>query len=806
MKKTNWNENWYYWEMYNSFTLMWDVPKDAVKVKLPHDAMLHHRAYAQSQLGGNSGYRDGGHFCYSKILEIENKLLSRYILHFDGVYENAAVYANGNLILRHPYGYTPFLADITEYLEPGRNEIRVMTNNRAVSSRWYPGGGIYRDVHLFTAEQPVYILPDGIRVRTPQIAPDLSSAGAEISVTVRNDTSCAKEVKLEVRVSPSGQICSGLATLEGFSEKTVTLSLDIKDPVLWSGNVPSLYMCETTLFCKEQDAFIPADSGKTRFGIRQLHMDPQNGFQVNGKTVRLRGACIHPDNGLIGAVEMRDAVYRKIRILKEAGFNAVRISHHPASSVLLDVCDELGMLVMNECFDVWTRNKTDYDYANYFEDWWERDVEAMVISSCNHPSVIMYSLGNEIPEIGIRRGQEICRMLHDKVKQLDSTRYTTVAVNGVFSVGDIIPEIVEDVLGPECVKNAGGNVNEFLTIMDQNVDRIVVHDRISERVANASEIVDVCGYNYMIARYEKDVEEYPDRMIVGSETYPPEIGRIWSLVEKHPQIIGDFTWTGWDYIGEAGLGIPAFAPGEGGFGARFPSQLAYIGDMDITGFRRPASYYREMVFGLRKSPYIVVNDPAHYENPPFFTPWVLTAGVPKWDYPGMEGKPVLIEVYSPGDEAELFLNGRSLGRKQTDLQNDGKTTYQITYEPGILRAAAYHQGTLIGEYSLKTSQGHGRLCACLEENGSELVYVGISCVDRQGMICQNYDKKIRVLVKGALESRLGTGNPKPESNYTDMETYLWYGRAQLVIRKERAQDEVEVIITGEDEEPVVLHL
>ena len=798
MKKTKWNENWCFWEMYNSFALLWDVPKDAVKVKLPHDAMLQHRAYAESSLGGNSGYRDGGHFCYSKELQVEEDKQAKYMLQFDGVYENAAVYVNGNLLLRHPYGYTPFLADLTSYLETGKNEIRVMTNNKAPSGRWYTGGGIYRDVYLLTSERPVYLMPDGVRIRTESIDSENRSAKLQIRAAVKNDMPSAAEVKLKFRILPSQEIWSEVVTVEGRSEKQVCIRADLPDPVLWSEENPGLSICETTLLCKEQETFVPADFCESRFGIRMFHLDPEHGFRINGKCVKLRGACIHADNGLMGTAEIRDAVYRKIRILKEAGFNAIRMSHHPASSVLLDVCDELGMLVMNEAFDMWTRNKTDYDYANYFEDWWERDIEALVGSSYNHPCVFMYSLGNEIPEIGIRRGREICSMLQKKVKSLDDTRYTTVAVNGPFSVGDILPEIVKDVLGTDGGNAADGNVNEFLAIMDNNIDKIVVHDIISERVAKAAQLVDACGYNYMTGRYEKDVKEYPDRVIVGSETYPSYMGRIWEMVEKHTQIIGDFTWTGWDYIGEAGVAVPAYKPREGGFGAIFPCQLANTGDMDITGFRRPASHIREMVYGLRKDPVIAVKDPAHFEDRVIVTPWVVTTGIQNWNYPGMEGKPVSVEVYSPGDEVELYLNERSLGRQSIPPAFE-KVEYQTVYERGTLRAVAYQNGDVIGESVLETPQEQSRLCAGVEAQFAELTYIEIARRDAQGLVDQACAETIHVSTEGALESWLGTGNPKPSQNYTDQETTLWNGRALLIVRKNHPDDRVAITISDSRE-------
>lgn len=800
MKKTKWNEDWYFWEMLDSFALLWNVPENAQKVKLPHDAMLAHRAYEQSAMGGNSGYRDGGHFCYSKILEVSDVNISKYILQMDGVYENAAIYVNGNLVMRHPYGYTQFCTDLTPYLEENqKNEIRVMTNNKAVSSRWYPGGGIYRDVYLLTANYPVYILPDGIRIKTNAINESRDCAELEITAEIQNDTTEEKAVQLKFEIPGLCDVCTDILKLEADSQRTINVKVNVEHPLIWSEKEPNLLCCSSTLSCLEQKNWVAVDFCKTKFGIRKLELNPGEGFKVNGTPVKFRGACIHHDNGIIGAAEIKDAVYRKIKRMKQAGFNAIRMSHHPASTALLEVCDELGMFVMNESFDMWTRNKMDYDYANYFEDWWERDIEAMVISSCNHPSVVMYSLGNEIPEIGIRKGREICRMLQEKVKMLDDTRYTTVAINGVFSVGDIVPEIMRDVLGDTGNDGSSGNVNEFLTVMDQNIDKIVVHDRISERLAKVADIVDISGYNYMVARYEKDVQEYPDRIIVGSETYPPEVGRIWDSVKKYPQIIGDFTWTGWDYIGEAGVGIPAYRFGEGGFGAKFPCQLAYVGDIDITGFRRPASYYREIVYGLRKDPYIVVNNPVHFHDRLIKTPWVLSGGVANWNYRGMEGKPVCVEVYSPGDEVELFLNETSLGKKMIENPFTCKVEYEVPYVAGALRAVSYQAGSSIGETVLETPADNYHLSACVEEKMPELIYIEISCKDEHGIVYQTCEETVQIEVEGALESWLGSGNPKPDNNYTDMETKLWNGRALLVVRKESEEDKVSISISGNKE-------
>lgn len=785
--------------MADSFSLIWTTPEDAQEVRLPHDAMLAHKAHEGALPGGNSGYRDGGHFCYSKNLKADEKT-EKYILRFDGAYENAAVYVNTQLVCRHPYGYTQFYADLTPFLEPEKeNEVRVITNNLAPSSRWYSGGGLYRDVYLFTADSPVYLMPDGVRIKTR--CPDAAESSAEIEVlsTIKNESSETADVYLKTEIRETGESRTDLIRVEPGEAYTAVQRIRVAEPRLWNESDPQLYFCKTELFLESGGERMLCDTETARFGIRTLEMSPSRGLQVNGKSVKLRGACIHHDNGVIGAAEFKEAELRKIRKLKEAGFNAVRIAHNPASEVLLEVCDELGMYVMNETFDMWTRNKTDYDYANYFIDWWERDLESMIRCSFNHPSVILYSLGNEIPEIGTPGGIRICRMLQEKAKELDDSRYTTVGINGVFSAGDVIADIVKDVLGNETEADPNGNVNEFLAVMDQNIDRIVVHDIISKRLEQAAEVLDITGYNYMAARYKKDVREYPDRMIVGSETYPPQIGQMWEDVRKYPQILGDFTWTGWDYIGEAGVGIPAYSFGEGGFGAGFPCQIAYVGDLDITGERRPMSYYRESVFGRRKDPYIAVQDPEHYGDRLIKTPWALTDAVPCWEYPGMEEKPVRIEVYSPGDETELFLNGRSLGRKHVERQ-DPRAVYETVYEEGELKAVAYEKQEKIGEAVLKTPGKETGLQVRKEaEEGGELVYLDIECRDREGILSGACSEEICAVAEGALESWLGTGNPKPSTNYTELRTTLWHGKALLVVRKEKPDSRVHITVKSSRE-------
>ena len=800
MRYIKWNEDWKFWVDKDAFALVWNIPKEAKTVTLPHDAMLEQDACKDSRNGGNTGFRDGGVYQYVKMLKPGTADRNRtMMLKFEGIYMNAMVYVNGQMAAKCPYGYTGFYVPLNDFLQYGEeNEIRVIVRNSAMTnSRWYSGGGIYRDVYLVTAEE-AYIAPDGVQVTTDTLFAD--SAVLRVATTLKNRSSRYRRLRLVTElIDRDGNLAASdeipVTLFEG-EERRITGRITVDAPKLWSENTPYLYEIRSTLYEGKEKIDEFADT----VGIRTLSVDAKHGFCVNGVPVKFRGACIHHDSGILGAATFYDAEYRRIRILKEAGFNAIRMAHHPAAPVLLRACDELGMYVMDETFDMWQRCKSDNDYGLFFDEWWERDVESMVRSDYNHPSVVMYSLGNEIPEIGTDHGAKICHDISEKVKKLDPSRFTLASVNGVFAAGDAVPQIMGEIVAKE--ETAGktqGNVNDFMTMMDTHMDEIVVHEKITKRIDRACANTDIAGYNYMTARYETDGRTRPNRVIVGSETYPPEIARNWALVEKYPHVIGDFTWTGWDYIGEAGVGVPAYQFGEGGFGAGFPCQLAYCGDIDITGYRRPASYYREIVFGLRRAPYLAVQNPRRYGETLIKTPWVISDAISSWSYPGMEGKPVIVEVYSPGDEVELLVNGKSLGKKAAGQSAGYRVLFETRYEPGTLEAAAYENGVEIGRTCLATAEKETKLVACVENGKTgELVYVTITNQDRNGTPVTQEEVTLSYEAEGDAEIWFGSGNPKPSGNYTGTTTQTWNGRALLAVRK-RTEEPVRITIAEKDQ-------
>lgn len=786
MLERKFNDSWKFWTDKDAFALVWNIPDHAREITLPHDAMMEQAAHEKSANKGNTGFRDGDFYNYVKIMEVPKEYRNKTVLlKFEGVYMNAFVYVNGQLAAKNPFGYTTFYVPLNDFLRYGeKNEIRVQVRNGAMTnSRWYSGGGIYRDVCLAVSDL-TYIVEEGVQIVTESIGEN--HATIRISTEVKNRCHTAEELVLETIIKDiDGKIVSAdrlpLVLFEQ-EERKVSQRVTIENACLWSDKQPSLYTCESKLY-KAKEVI---DQSKNAFGIRSLQLDAKSGLRVNGVEIKLRGACIHHDSGLLGAATYDDAQFRQIELLKNAGFNAVRMSHHPMAPAMLRACDELGMYVMDETFDMWNRCKSDYDYGLYFQEWWEQDVTAMVRKDFNHPSVILYSVGNEIPEIGSSHGAKMCHQLCEKVKSLDPTRYTLASINGVFAAGDKVDQIVADVVSD--LSKAGeieGNVNDFMTLMDGHLDDIVVHPIISERLELACASTDIAGYNYMTARYEGDGITYPNRVIVGSETYPPEIAGNWKLVKKCSHVIGDFTWTGWDYIGEAGVGIPAYQWGEGGFGAGFPCQLAYSGDIDITGFRRPASYFREVVFGLRKAPYITVQNPYRYGEHIIKTPWVISDSISSWTYDGCEGKPVIVEIYAAGEEVELFCNGKSLGRKRTGVSQGFTTYFDTVYEPGTLAAVSYDNGTEIGRMELTTA-GEGRKIVMQAEKrrSEELVYVPIEIQDEQGSLVTNKTVKLEITVAGAAKiAGFGSGNPKPLYNYNETVTETYQGRALAILKR-----------------------
>ncbi|MFJ9248533.1 glycoside hydrolase family 2 TIM barrel-domain containing protein [Streptomyces sp. NPDC101776] len=789
MKRTSFNDEWQARAKVNPFAELSGTRVPYLPVTLPHDAMIGQDRTAPdgevTMEGGAGAYFPGGTYEYRKTFTVpEEHRGKRILFEFEGVYRDAVVHINGDYAGQRPFGYSQFVIDADRFLrygDDGDNEIRVEARTHQ-DSRWYTGAGIYRDAWMLVGEV-VRIAPDGVRVTTPDI--DGERAVVEIATRVENDSIAIHTVDVvtEIRDSGGSVVASDLSkvTVLPGEPATVRQRLYVRDPLLWSTDTPALYTATVAL--------TDLDTDTVTFGIRSLRLDPEHGLRINGETVKLRGACVHHDNGVLGAATFARAEERRVHLLKNAGFNALRMSHNPMSKAMLDACDRLGMLVVDETFDVWTSGKSEFDYSLNFPEWWERDIEAMVIKDFNHPSVIMYSIGNEIPETGSPSGAEWGRKLAEKVRSLDGTRYVTNAVNGMLAVMAELGKMRRQAQEPAPEEGAG--VNTLMSDAGDMMNAISASSLVTEKTAESFAVLDVAGMNYAEARYTLDRDLFPNRIIVGTETFPTRIDGNWRLVEQHGHVIGDFTWTGWDYLGEVGIGRPQYLTPETPrpvHTAPYPYLLAGCGDLDITGHRRPASYYREIVFGLRTEPYVAVRRPEHHGKAYAGSPWAWSDTVATWTWPGFASEPITVEVYGDADEAELLVNGRSLGRRPVGPEHRFRTEFETSYEPGELLAIAYRDGVETGRTTLPSATGPLHLLAeadrpVVTAKGGDLAYVSLTLTDPVGTPNTAADRPVRLEVTGAgVLLGFGSADPASAERFDATERRTYEGRALAVLR------------------------
>ncbi|SMD27277.1 glycoside hydrolase family 2 TIM barrel-domain containing protein [Kibdelosporangium aridum] len=783
------SEGWTVRPKVNEFAELGVSPPEE-PIILPHDAVISTPRDAEWSDGAATGFFRGGTWEYTKKFFVPDEYASKRVrIEFEGVYRSALIYLNGDLAGRWASGYAEFSIKADDFLRYGEENVLRVEARAHQDSRWYSGAGIHRPVHLIVAE-PVHIGLHGVRVVTPDI--DAQRAVVEIATTIENEATRIATVTVETTML-DGQnrtvaVDRAPVTVLPGEDAVLRQRVVVLDPALWSPETPHLYRAAVTV--QAGDDLV--DEAETTFGIRTLQLDAERGFRINGEVVTLRGACIHHDNGILGAAAVTRAEHRRVELLKQAGFNAIRSAHNPMSRAMLDACDRLGVLVMDEAFDMWTRSKSDFDYALDFADWWERDLNAMVRKDQNHPSVFAYSIGNEIPEVGTPHGAVWARRLAEHVRALDSTRFVTSGVNGLLTVLDDLKAQTTD----------GTGINTVMADWGEVLDRVGMSDPVTDRTAEVFATLDIAGMNYLDSRYEIDRKLFPNRVIVGSETFPTQIDRLWGLVKQHPHVIGDFTWTGWDYLGEAGVGRPQYAGEPGSFLGNYPWLTAWCGDIDITGVRRPASYYREIVFGLRSAPYIAVQNPETYGRQAMSSPWAWTDSLATWTWPGHEGKPLVVEVYSDADEVELLVNGNSLGRKPVGEHHRYRTEFETTFIPGTVTAVSYCDGRKTERSELATAIGDVRLSAAVDRSFikadvDDLAFVDITLVDSHGVVFTGTDRRITVAVNGpGILQGLGSADPTNEETFTGHGHRTFNGRALAVIRP-TGPGEIHVTITDD---------
>lgn len=803
MIRTSFNDNWQTRPKVNPFAELSGGTVPFQSVTLPHDAMIEQQRVAGEATmdGGAGAYFPGGVHEYRKTFAMpEEHRGKRIILEFEGVYRDAMVYLNGDYAGQRPYGYSRFFIEADRFLRFGQdNEIRVETRSHQ-DSRWYTGAGIYRDTWMLIGGL-VRIGPDGVRVGTPDI--DAERAVVLVATTVENDSIEIRTVELvtEIRDNVGAVVAadrSRITVLPG-EPATARRRLYVRDPALWSPDSPTLYTAETAL----TDTEGAVDGETVAFGIRSLRLDPEHGLRINGETVKLRGTCVHHDNGPLGAATFARAEQRRVRILKDAGFNAIRMAHHPMSTAMLDACDRLGMLVVDEAFDMWASAKNGFDYSLNFPEWWERDIEAMVAKDINHPCVILYSIGNEIPETGSAAGAAWGRKLAEKVRALDGTRYVTNAINGMLAV-------LSELTAARRPTPEGAGINTLMADAADAMNAISSSELVTQRTLESFDMLDVAGMNYAEARYAPDRDRFPNRIILGTETFPTHIAELWGLVKQHSQVIGDFTWTGWDYLGEVGLGRAQYATPDTPrptHVAPYPHLTADCGDIDITGHRRPASYYREIVFGLRTRPYLAVQRPQQHSRTFIGSPWAWHDVISSWTWPGFDNRPITVEVYSDADEVELLLNGRSIGRRPTGENHRFRTEFDTRYEPGELVAIAYRDGVESGRHIRRTATGPVRLTAAADRTvitaaDGDLAYVSFTLTDADGIVHTGADRTVTVDISGpGTLVGFGSANPSTEQRLNGKDRLTYDGRALAVLRP-TGPGKIRLLASAADCDPV----
>jgi len=663
MQRISLNDGWYVYARDDAFSLVTAIPDDAVPTSVPYDALLHEGQRPDSVNAGRTSHFDGQVYYYQRELVLDESLRDkRLLLKFEAIFSKSFVYVNGSQVGMGDFGYASLTCDITSYVRwDAPNTLLVVCKTDLLSSRWYAGCGIVRPVWLMYGPQ-VHTEPDSIWLTTQELTPD-GGARVRLRATLLNYTGVARNVNVRLRIfdAEEADVLDEAFPVRMGERYELDRHLYLRGIRPWSEEDPQWYWIELT---------VGDDVAHMRCGLRTESWDPERGLLVNDKPVLLRGACIHHDEGILGGVAHKEFELWRVARLKEAGFNAIRSAHNHASQELLDACDKLGMYVLDEVCDMWTKLKGFGDFAQYFPHSWRQVTTSLVREDRCHPCVVGYSTGNEISDINTERGFEVAHELCELIHELDDTRFVTNGVNGAFAAGEEVADIAADLTGRPREDFVTGDVNQFMGLMATRMADITRHAVVSRVLERLDSSVDVQGYNYMTARYESDAARYSQRVMLGTETYPRQVAENWDLIEKLPAVIGEFTWTGWDYIGELG-------------GEPYPAWQNTSGDVDTFGFRRPVSYWREIVFGLRTSPYIAVRPPEAHGTPRMFGPWKFTDAVASWTWGVEPGTPMTVEVYAPNGSVELRLNGKTVGCAETA---ERYALFEVPYEEGTLEA------------------------------------------------------------------------------------------------------------------------
>jgi beta-galactosidase len=716
-------------------------------VDLPHDWDIYTAPLPKiGATGTGGGWYQGGKGEYRKTFRTPSAQVVK--LHFEGVYQNAEVFVNGQKAGQHGYGYTPFTVDITPFLrgQGQENEVVVkVDNSQQPNCRWYSGSGIYRHVWLQTMPA-LHFAENGIYITTPEVT--LDEATVKVLATVVNESPVDKNATV---------IVAGIERKVDFAPgetKTLEFTFYVDRPKLWSLTNPHLYYGSASITDNTKYAYTKQD---IKFGIRSIEFDAEKGFLLNGEPLLLNGACIHSDDGVLGAMAFDAAEQRKVQLMKDAGFNLIRTSHNPPSRALIEACDSLGMLVIDEAFDGWRTAKNPFDYSTLIDSCGREDIQAMVMRDRNSPSVIAWSLGNEVIERNELQVVFTARRLKKAVLEADDSRPVTEAL---------------------C---SWGEVWEYF---DPH-----------------AEVLDVVGYNYMIHKHATDHERDPKRIMWQTESYPRHAFRNWSLASEFPYIVGDIVWTGLDYLGESGIGRYYYVgetAGEHYIQGGIPEwHGAYCGDVDITGWRKPISHYRDMLWNNSEALYMAVREPDGYRGEIKETAWSVWPTWESWTWPGWEGKPVEVEVYTKSKEVSLFLNNRLIGSQVVGPETEYKAVFTVPYQSGTLRAETSRESV-----SLQTAGAPARIRlipdkTILAPDGQDLAFITVEVVDRNGNVCPDAAIPCNISVSGpARLLAAASADMKDLEPYTSERVTTWKGRALIVLRSGGRKGKVELTVNS----------
>ena len=757
-----------------------DGPGEPKPVTIPHDAMLEEPRDALASSGKNGCWFEGHDYLYEKTFSVPAAWAEKaLLLEFEGVYQRAEVSLDGEQLAFRPYGYTNFYVDLTGRLTPGEHTLSVVARNAAQpNSRWYTGAGVYRPVTLWMADR-AHIAVNGVKIQTLHTDP--------------------AEIEVRVITTAPGVVCvdvlDGKIPVAGATKKTggdATCIISLPGARLWSPESPYLYTCRV---------LFGTDEYLCHFGVRSISWGKE-GFLLNGMRVLLQGACIHHDHGLLGAKCFPEAEERRVRLLKKQGYNALRSAHNPCSKALLDACDRLGMLVVDEYIDQWYIHKTEHDYVPYFATWWQQDLTDMVDKDSNHPSVIMYSIGNEVSETAQQKGVDLTKQMTNFLHRLDGSRPVTCGVNLFFNfLSSIGFGVYSDQKARKEAKAAAKARKQKRPVRQKKVGSQFFNDmagmlggEFMKRGATlrgcdaknrkAFAALDVAGYNYGVYRYERDLEKYPDRLILGTETFCCDAYRFRELAKQQPRLIGDFVWAGMDYLGEVGLGAWEYRDDAPRFEG--PGWIsAGAGRIDLTGKPLGEALYTRVALETEPGPYIAVRPVNHAGEKHSPAAWKMTNAMDSWSWRGCEGRRALVEVYARAEKVALLLNGRRVGVKR--MKNTCLCHFRIPYENGELTAISYDgAGQELGRRSLVTA-GEETVLAIEAETQPEagrLCWIRLRYTDHGGVTKPMERNRIQVEVRGGRLMGLGSACPYYPGSYLDSVADTYYGEAMAVILPE----------------------